>query len=80
MYHEWCCRFVFEASTTCVAAGCGAEMHEGWWACSGFVKPGASGCLVNSEDRGTGKTSAQPHAGQYLALFLFVIEFFVMMR
>ena len=58
IYQEWCCRFVFEASTTCVAARCGAEMHEGWWACSGFIKLEASGCLGNSEDRATGKTLA----------------------
>jgi hypothetical protein len=66
--------------TTNGVADLSLRLQRPVWACSGFVKPGASGCLVNSEDRGTGKTSAQPHAGQYLALFLFVIEFFVMMR
>ena len=38
-YHEWCSRLHFETSTTCIALNCGAEMHEGWWACTGLLMP-----------------------------------------
>jgi hypothetical protein len=66
LYHDWCCRFVFETSTTCVAPGCGTEMHEGWWACAGLIKPGQSANQVNPAEMFSRQTSAPQHAGEFL--------------
>jgi hypothetical protein len=80
MYHEWCCWYVFETSTTCVAAGCGVEMHEGWWVCASFVKPGATASVENTTNSGSGQTSAQPHAREFLPSLLHNILIFMFVK
>ena len=67
LYHDSYCRFVFETSTTCVAAACGTKMHEGWWAFAGLIKPGESANQVNPTEMFSGQTSTPQPAGEFFS-------------